>query len=543
MRSFPIWRQSKDPTLAGFTGTNPSNELRDSMEIRRDVPIPVRDGTDILTDIFQPPSGSNFPVIVAWGPYGKHSSLRCKDIPGSGVDPEWVSDYASFEGPDPAYWVRHGYAVVHVDPRGTWGTEGDCYFHDDNEARDCYDVIEWLGTQPWSNGRVGLAGVSYLAIIQWRVAALRPPHLAAINPWEGFTDLYRDYSFHGGIPETAFSTLWLNTRVGFGGGRVEDIAAEAEAHPLVDEYWQQKAIDLTAIDVPAYVVAGWGDHGLHTRGTIDGFRQIGSAQKWLEVHGQQKWGYYYHPQSVERQRRFFDHFLLDEKNDVPAWPSVQLEIRIDSSTSDHVTKEEWPPRDTHEVALFLDANKASLSRDPSADESSVQYAAIDGAGAAFDFIFDERCDLVGAMELRLWFECIGFDDGDVFVAIEKINAHGERVHFPFYTTQYDGDVALGWLRVSHREAARPDGTMPPTRHENERKLKPNEVVEIAVEIWPSATRFESEDTLRLRVMGRDTFTYDESVRVMGHSSFKEGEHVIHTGGKFRSRLTVSTIDG
>jgi putative CocE/NonD family hydrolase len=69
--------------------------------------------------------------------------------------------------------------------------------------------VTWASSREWSNGRVGTVGTSYLAAIQWLVAVEKPEGLAAIIPWEGFTDLYRDVLFHGGIPETAFVQSWL----------------------------------------------------------------------------------------------------------------------------------------------------------------------------------------------------------------------------------------------------------------------------------------------------------------------------------------------
>jgi len=72
------------------------------------------------------------------------------------------------------------------------------------EAEDCYDLIEWAGTQSWSNGKVGMHGVSYQAWTQWKLAALNPPHLAAINPWEGVSDFYREFAFHGAISGKAY---------------------------------------------------------------------------------------------------------------------------------------------------------------------------------------------------------------------------------------------------------------------------------------------------------------------------------------------------
>ena len=127
----------------------------------------------------------------------------------AGVKEGDTSEFTAFEAPDPVFWVPSGYAVVNVDIRGTWYSEGTAHYLAPEEAQDFYDTVEWAGTQPWSNGKVGLSGVSYLAQLQWRVAELNPPHLAAINPWEGWTDSYREVATHGGIPDTHFwPTLW-----------------------------------------------------------------------------------------------------------------------------------------------------------------------------------------------------------------------------------------------------------------------------------------------------------------------------------------------
>src|SRR4030066_401802 len=123
-----------------------------------------------------------------------------------GLNDEDFNEYTAFEAPDPVYWCRNGYVIINADMRGSWKSEGDLTLMSPQEAEDCYDLIEWAGTRSWSNGKVGMYGVSYLAWSQWRVAALNPPHLAAINPWEGVSDFYREFCFHGGIPETIFTT-------------------------------------------------------------------------------------------------------------------------------------------------------------------------------------------------------------------------------------------------------------------------------------------------------------------------------------------------
>src|SRR5699024_875238 len=149
----------------------------------------------------------------------------------------------------------HGYAVANVDVRGLWGSEGKATFLSRQEGEDGYDAVEWAGTQEWSTGAVGLTGVSYLAWSQWRIASLRPPHLAAINPNEGASDHYREAAFHGGIPFNLFPSL-LESRWIFSRDEVEDLTAMMAKHPLLDHYWQAKNADLSAVEVPAYVVAG-----------------------------------------------------------------------------------------------------------------------------------------------------------------------------------------------------------------------------------------------------------------------------------------------
>ena len=186
------------------------------------------------------------------------------------------------------YWCPRGYAIVYPDPRGAWYSEGDLRHGGMGEAEDCFDLIQWLGQQRWSNGKVGMTGVSYLTAIQWQVAPLRPPHLAAINPFEGFSDWYREFAYHGGIPETSFLPRGTGN-LQYSTTRTEDTLANALAHPLYDDYWASKECDLEAIDVPAYVVASWSDHGLHTRGTLEAYKRMRSKQKWLEVHGRKKW--------------------------------------------------------------------------------------------------------------------------------------------------------------------------------------------------------------------------------------------------------------
>ncbi len=518
----------------------------DGMIIERDAAAPMRDGVRIFTDIFRPDHERPAPTLIAWAPYGKHSPRgtyeRFHNF--ASVRKEWISKYAAFEAPDPLYWTRHGYAVINVDPRGLWHSEGNATFWSDDEARDVYDFIEWVASQPWSNGKVGCSGVSYLAIIQWQVAALNPPHLAAINPFEGYSDSYRERARHGGIPEHLFMNRWLQS-VKTSKGRVEDVRAMIEEHPLYDDYWKSKAPDLSKIRVPAYVVASWCDQGLHTRGTLEGFKQMASEHKWLEVHAQKKWEYFLRPENVERQRAFFDHFLKGTSDEVLSWPRVRLEVRERIDAARVRGESEWPLARTRYTPLYLDAASRSLSDAPAAKETGLSYDAKTGS-ASLEYTFAKDTELTGHTKLRVWVETSEGDDLDLFIALHKLDAKGAFVPFTYFAVFEDGPVALGWLRVSHREqdASRSKPWQPWLKHERERPVRPGEAVPVDIEILASSTLFRKGEKLRLVIQGHDFYEPSDKGPVMNHGPLRNaGEHTLRTGGRYDSHLLVPIIPG
>src|ERR1700682_2483810 len=477
----------------------------DGMEIDYDVPVAMRDGIEIYVDVFRPEEAPGpVPVIVAWGPYGKHAPVKYDIFPNHGVDPAWVSHYAGFEAPDPLYWTHHGYAVINVDPRGMWNSQGDATFYSAEEAVDVYDLIEWAGTQPWSNGKVGMSGVSYLAIVQWRAAAEHPPHPAGLHPWEGVSDRSREMASPGGSPENRFGPMWRSRRVPYSHQRVEDTVTMYAEHPLWDAYWESKTPDLSQVDVPAFVVASWSDQGLHTRGTLEGFKRIASKDKWLLVHGRKKWQFYYQPENVERLRLFFDRYLKGIENEVDGWPRVRTEVRQRFYVGEMRDENEWPPASTVHEELYLDGGGASLGPLTAGIESAVAYPAATGR-ARFTYRFNTATELVGHMKLRLWVEAGGADDMGPVVGVRELDPFGNLMPFSFLNALEDGPVALGWLRVSHRELdeARSTPQQPWHAHLREQPLSAGEIVPVEIEIWPSGTRFEKGEQLQLVIQGTD----------------------------------------
>lgn len=528
-----------------LTGPEYRARRENGLFIEQNVPVVLRDGTRILIDIYRPDADpSHLPVILGWSPYGKHN-LSSRGFPHSGVEEGWISPYTAFEAPDPAYWCRRGYAVVFPDPRGTWLSEGEMHHGGQQESEDAYDLVEWLGEAPWSNGKVGMSGVSYLAAIQWQVGPLRPRHLAALNPWEAFSDWYREFGYHGGIRETGFAPGACE-RLNWSLTRTEDTGASMTAHPLYDEYWASKDTELEAIETPIFIVASWSDQGFHTRGTLEAYKRIRSKHKWLDVHGRKKWAYYYDPANVDRLRAFFDHFLKDSDSAVLGWPKVRLEVRERAYVGKVRAENEWPLKRTRFLPLYLDAAGGTLGPAPSAQPAALQYESTDPAGqAVFDHVFDEDTELTGHMKLKLWVEAPGADDMDLFVAIQKLGPDGEIVPFVFYALYDNGPVALGWLRASHRELdpKRSTPEQPVHLHTREIPLPPGEPTPVEIEIWPSSTLFRAGESLRVVVKGRDI--YDQAPPNLPFARHEDtrnaGPHVIHTGGTYDSHLLIPVI--
>lgn len=547
-----IFRLGIPPEEGRYPGFGHSTRVEHGLVVERDVEVRMRDGVRLYVDVIRPVGKVNLPVILTYSPYGKHARKNLdmfdpgKVAGGTVVDPGMktgmVSHYTVWEGPDPVFWCEHGFAVVNADARGAWACEGTLTFNSTVEGLDGYDLVEWAAGQPWSNGRVGMSGVSYLAWSQWNVAATQPPHLCAINPWEGYSDPYRDRRMHGGMRETKFTAWWIESTA-YSRSRVEDVVANSKVHPLIDGYWGDRIPDLSKIKVPLYAVVDWGDHGIHTRGTIEGFKQASSREKWLEVHGRLKWPYFYRQESLERQLRFFDHFLRNPSSDLSDWTRVNIEVRESYLVGAVRNEDSWPIERTKYSKLFLEGEQHVLSTEQFSNESEVRYDSSDGR-AVFDYTFEVDTELTGNMALKLWMESPDADDIDVFVVVDKLDTRGERVGFPFQSMYSDGPVALGWLRASHRELDLERSTpwQPWHKHERELPIQTSEPTELDIEILPSSTLFKAGETLRLTIQGSEPFPYPEApVAIVHEDTRNRGPHVIRTGGSTPSHLVIPVV--
>jgi predicted acyl esterase len=504
----------------------------------------------LAANVFKPARSGKFPVIVALvGPYGKdvgpdaysYSRYEYHMEAGIHIGTICISEETAFEGPDPAYWVARDYVVVNLDARGFFKSEGAKQLYTETHTQDYHEVIEWAGTQEWSNGNVGLNGVSYLAIAQWYTASTRPPHLKAIIPWEGWTDIYRDRHFPGGVPETDFLFDWLRRTMP---GELTDAQRAAMLDPVANQKEIEIAPQLEKIVVPALICASWSDHGLHTRGTLEGFKRIASQHKWLYTHGRAKWEQYYSDEALKYQEKFFDYYLKGIDNGMLDTPRVRLEVRENRESYTVRYENEWPIERTDYRKLYLDVERGTLNFDEVGREGKVSYDSREGR-AEFDLTFDGDTELTGYMKLKLWVSPEDADDMDLIVAIRKFDTAGDEVYFygTGMSAYVKGLVARGWLRVSQRELDEKRSTpwQPFLTHRGERKLSPGEIVPVEIEILPSSTLFRKGERLRLVVQGKDLIQAPPWGRYGYRHLTNKGAHAIYAGGKYDSHLLVPVI--
>jgi predicted acyl esterase len=516
-----------------------------------DVEVAVRDGTILRVNVFRPERDGSYPVILCAHPYGKD---RLPERGPFGYRPppqyRWIrqpkpltfSAWTTWESPDPAYWVPRGYAVVNCDLRGFGTSDGRGNLLTDAEAQDIYDLIEWAGTQPWSNGKVGMNGVSYLAISQYKVAALRPPHLAAICPWEGFSDVYRDFARPGGIREDGFIRVW-STGIKRGGRPSEDVREEQIARPLRDEWWAARTPELERIEVPLLVCASFSDQELHSRGSFRAFERVSSPHRWLYTHRGGKWAEYYSEEALAFQSRFFDHSLKGEENGMLEVPPVRLDVHEDRDSTHEVRSEEaWPLPQTQWTDLYLRAD-GRLTNAPVTEADAVSF---DMSSGRASFIWDapEDVEITGPMALRLFVEVRGAEDVYLFVGVQKLRA-GRMVPFEgSYGYGFDR-VSTGWLKASLRklDPARSTPWRPAHTYDEFQPLKPGEVVPVDIALLPSATFFRKGEQVRLDVQGR-WFSIRNPLFGQFPAAYERGPQgtcVLHCGGDYSARLRIPII--
>ncbi len=515
------------------------SEIRDGMQIDWDVAIQMDDGVILRADVFRPPGAGKHPVILSYGPYAKGLSFQ------EGYKGNWSrltkaapevlagssNKYQNWELVDPEKWVPDGYVCLRIDSRGAGRSPGFLDVWSAREAQDLYECVAWAGTQAWSNGKVGINGISYYAMNQWNVGALKPPHLAALCIWEGSSDYYRELCRHGGILSD-FLNSWHPRQVAsvqHGAGtrgaksvvtgelvagpqtltkeelakNCADIPGEAKRRPYRDDYYAARTADFAQIEAPLLSAGNWGGMGLHTRGNFEGWLQAGSKQKWLEVHGDTHFTHFYSHYGETLQKRFFGHFLKGVDTGWSKQPRVSLNIRHPGEKFVLRGENEWPLARTHWTQYFLQPDSLELATNTPAAETKLSYET-NGDGLTFRMPpLTKSLEITGPVAAKLWVSSDA-TDADLFLALRLFDPAGKEVTF-IGSNDPRVPVGLGWLRASQRKLD-PDKSLPYRpwhTHDETWPLKPGEPVELDVEIWPTSIVVPPGYQLALNVRGKD----------------------------------------
>ena len=426
-----------------------------------------------------------------------------------------------------------------------------------------FEVVEWCAEQSWSSGKVGLLGISYYAGTQWRVAARQPKGLAAMIPWEGMSDYYRDRCRHGGILSNQFISFWWNRQVlsnqygrpgrkaaNWGPDTIEgDLSPdELEAnrqdqtidnvkHQYRDEdYYASKDFKLEDVKIPLLSVANWGGILLHLRGNVQGYMHAGSDLKYLRfITGRHDLPFYY-SEEVELQRSFLDAFL--KGRDESGWsekgklPPVSVILRKGDvgfndaeaeKTYSRRSEQEWPIGRTQYTKFHLspDLNLFTATSDSSGQERTVSYRTLgkldDPQLVQFTTPpFESETEITGHTVAHL---CVSASkseesvkppsDLDIFLTPRHISPEGKEI---FYTGTAGDPVPLtkGWLRVSLRKVEKDHAYhkewLPHREYRSTdvQEVKPETVYEVDVELWPTNVVVEKGGKLVLEVASGDT---------------------------------------
>ncbi|KAH8879512.1 X-Pro dipeptidyl-peptidase protein-like protein [Thozetella sp. PMI_491] len=562
-------------------------------------PSTPKDPCIIRVNVYRPHGPSPCPVLVTYGPYGKdihYGKFHPKSF--SEVNPDHKSPHSAWETPDPAYWTVKGYAVVRADERGCGQSPGRLDTMSSSTTDAFFDLIEWAAVQEWSTGKVGLLGISYYAGSQWRVAARRPKGLAAIVPWEGMSDYYRDRVRHGGILSNTFISWWWNRQVvsnqyGLGGraarewgpdtieGNLSDAELEASRsdqtqdtaeHKYLDEdYYVTRQFNLEDIEVPLLSVANWGGILLHLRGNIIGFMGAGSKFKYLRcITGRHDLPFYYE-EEVKVQLSFLNAFLKEQDDSGWSVPGKVAPVSVCLRQGDpgynnaeaernafpRRDEPEWPLRGTIYTDFHLSSSKELLRGTTSVSEGIIRYEAPSGEVAFRTLPFEDEVEITGHPMARLTVSLCRLPDEsttpseiDLFLTIRHFDSSGKEIYYTG-TTGEPIPVVKGWLRASLR-AVNADSPLHKPEYLPHREYRSTDVLPVEldvpytmdVEIWPTNVVVSPGSYLELQIASCDT----AGSGLFNHTHPEDrppaklrGFNNIHFGEKFQNFLRLPFV--
>jgi putative CocE/NonD family hydrolase len=540
--------------------------------LQEDVSVAVRDGTSIGARVYRPEGAGPYPALLAAAPYRFDNNI----LPAS---PQFLWRET---GPIDFY-ADNGYAYVHMDVRGSGRSAGSFGFLDRKDQEDLYDVIEWIGRQPWCNGRVGGIGQSYFCMLQWFMGAMSPPSLVCLGAHDGLSDIYRAGTHHGGIPCDFFPGYWwyqnrfINRYPASGSSRDQDtdLTAMIAAHPMYDDFWRERSAweVLDRIKVPLYSSGVWAKMQLHSRGNIDGYLRARGPKKLRMSGVPNAWAAAVEFASVDFHKRvllpFYDHYLKGASTDYLARPNVEYAVRGSNAMRSSDT---WPLANVRYVACYLtqltsqsvtSLNDGGLSRAPGATgATSYSYpipgwvAGVVGFGPSgpaggFDPVrrvltftgepLAQDLEIAGPIKLTLFLSSTAAET-DVFAKLsdQYPQANEDRAKGLNPLAEV---VTRGWLRASHREidAAHSTDMVPRYTHRNPEPLTRGVIYKLEISLEPMAYLFRKGHRIRLELVNGDS-PVTEALWPHYYRPDKIGTDTIHHGADYPSALILPVAD-
>jgi uncharacterized protein len=532
------------PVSAALAAPPPELPAPTYQSVSQEVLIPMDDGVRLAATVAFPstdgqtPLAGRFPVVLGMTPYGRNGACGC---------------FA------PDFFATRGMIGAVVDVRGTGGSEGNLEgnFFSPREQRDGYNLVEYFGTQPYSTGKVGMAGGSYVGITQYLAAEQQPPHLAAIVPAVALGDVYRDAFTHGGVPNLFFNAQYIAVQGAPGAiGTNTDpylleetlsaklgqsppgtIAFDYLERPNDDPFYRDRSPIYRAdrIQVPALIIGGWHDGLL--RGAPEMYQRLAKrAGVETRLHMTPcthkgcgpPFAPFTNAPGVEDAGaatfEFLRKHLLGAQT--PARPPVQFYLQ---GANQYVSADRWPPAPTKLDRLALRPGRLTpddggLLSDVGPD--SGQYVSDPAAG--FSMALDQY-GTVAATPYVPTDQRLEGPHGLTFrtsVLTGPLTLEGPiGLHLVAASTASDTDwhakladvgpdasesiITEGALRASHRalDVALSTPARPYHTHTDPQPIEPNRLYEYDIEIWPTAYELAPGHRLQLRLTSTDLPTH------------------------------------
>ena len=523
-----------------------------------EIEMTTRHGDVVRADVYLPKAGNGpFPTLFAASPYQK--SLR--HLPHHPAFP--FIEY----GPMQLY-LDEGYAYVAMDLPGTGVSEGEWDPVSREEGEAIHDMIEHVAGLDWSTGRIGMIGMSYYCWSQWNAARTRPPHLVTIGAYDGASDMYRDWMYHGGIPTQGFLGSWLQGSVllqhqseghSFTGGGRADVMTKMYEHPFDDE-WQRRRSpfwELDQVDIPVFSIGCWGKGSLHMRGNFMGYERVKGPRQLLianaKTFGQAQMLFAQDSFHRAEMLPWYDHHLKGAENGVMERAPVRFFVQGEEILHE---ADQWPPADVSVTEFQLDGaktgrvvslNDGSLIEGAGDGETRWSYpdplwmagvTTFDKRGIPNHFArvvtyttapFDRDREFTGQAMLHL-FASSDQTDMDVMAKLSLLPEGEDRPHFL--------KVSQGWLRASHRaeDAVLTTDMRPFHAHQTAEPIVPGEVQELRIELLPLSVLVRKGERLRLEISNWESLITEAP---MTHwYGQKVGTDTYHHNAVYPSRLRL-----